>query len=234
MKHREKLIVALDVDSVTKAESLVDHLGETVGFYKIGYELAFSGGLPFASELVKAGKKVFLDMKLHDIGTTVHKAVEAIAKTGVTFLTVHGYPQTMRAAANAAQHSGLKILAVTVLTSYDEADIQAAGYGLPLSELVMLRAQQAVEAGVDGLILSPWEVQAVRQKVGPDLVLVTPGVRPVGASVGDQKRIATPYDALEAGADYLVMGRPITQAPNPKEVAETLQKDIATALGTPA
>lgn len=227
---RHRLIVALDVESVARAEELVERLGDSASFYKIGYELAFSGGLALAGELIRAGKKVFLDMKLHDIGATVHKGVEAIARIGATFVTVHGYPQTMRAAAQAARQTELCVLAVSVLTSYDEADLQAAGYEMALSDLVLRRALQARDAGVAGLVLSPREVAAVRQQVRRELLLVTPGIRPSGAVAGDQKRVATPAEAMMAGADYLVVGRPITSAPDPKHAAEAIQDEIASVI----
>ncbi len=164
--------------------------------------------MPLAQQLAKSGKKVFLDLKLHDIGNTVARGVESVAKLGATFLTVHAYPQTMKAAVEARAGSGLKILAVTVLTSYDDGDLHAAGYRLNVSDLVEARAQQAQVLGVDGLVSSPEEAAALRKIVGHQMNLVTPGIRPAGAATGDQKRIMTPARAIAAGADYLVVGRP--------------------------
>ena len=229
MEPRDKLIVALDVDGVMAAEALVDRLGDSVSFYKVGYQLVFGGGLPFARDLVTAGKKVFLDMKLHDIGNTVARGVEAIADMGVTFLTVHAYPQTLRAALDSAKGSPLEILGVTVMTSYDDADLAAAGYGCGVADLVARRATQARDLGVHGLILSPEELAAIRPLVGPAMKLVTPGVRPAGASADDQKRVMTPGAALRAGADHLVIGRPINAAVDPKAAAEAILAEMAAA-----
>jgi len=152
-----------------------------------------------------------------------------VAGLGATFLTIHAYPQTMRAAAEAARGSGLKLLAVTVMTSYDDADLAAAGYALGVKDLVARRAAQAREAGVDGLILSPEEVAAMRALLGPGMLLVTPGVRPAGAAVGDQKRVMTPARAIREGADHLVVGRPVTQAPDPRAAAQAIVAEIAGA-----
>ena len=226
---RERLIVALDLPSVKAAENMVAKLGETVGFYKIGYQLAFAGGLPFAAGLIAAGKQVFLDFKLHDIGNTVHKGVESVAQLGATFLTVHAYPQTMKAAVEGKTGSTMRILAVTVLTSYDDADLAAAGYDLSVGELVAARAAQARDTGVDGLICSAEEAANLRGIVGPGMVLVTPGIRPTGSATGDQKRIMTPAKAIDAGADYLVVGRPIVEAGNPKAAADAIVAEIAQA-----
>ena len=226
---RERLIVALDLPSVKAAENMVAKLGETVGFYKIGYQLAFAGGLPFAAGLIAAGKQVFLDFKLHDIGNTVQKGVESVAQLGATFLTVHAYPQTMKAAVEGKAGSTMRILAVTVLTSYDDADLAAAGYDLSVGELAAARAAQARDTGVDGLICSAEEAANLRGIVGPGMVLVTPGIRPAGSATGDQKRIMTPAKAIDAGADYLVVGRPIVEAGNPKAAADAIVAEIAQA-----
>jgi orotidine-5'-phosphate decarboxylase len=231
---RERMIVALDVDDPAAAIDMVARIGDAVSFYKIGYQLAFGGGLPLARDLAASGRGVFLDMKLHDIGQTVAKGVERIAALGVTYLTVHAYPQTMRAAAAAARGSGLRILAVTVLTSWDQADAEAAGYAMPIADLVARRADQALEAGVDGLILSPVEVAAMRVRVGDTLELITPGVRPAGADKGDQKRVMTPGEAIAAGADRLVVGRPVTHAPDPRAAAAAIVAEIAAAPTPPA
>jgi orotidine-5'-phosphate decarboxylase len=226
---RERLIVALDVPSVAAGEAMVARLGDAVRFYKIGYQLAFAGGLPFAARLVASGKQVFLDLKLHDIGNTVTKGVESVAQMGVTFLTVHAYPQTMKAAVEGKQGSKLRILAVTVLTSYDDADLAAAGYEMNVKELAVARAAQARDIGVDGLVCSPEEAASLRDITGPGMVLVTPGIRPIGSATGEQKRIMTPARAIEAGADYLVVGRPVLEAREPKAVADAIVAEIEQA-----
>jgi len=228
---RERLIVALDVPSIKAAEAMVERLGESVWFYKIGYQLAFAGGLPFAAELIAAGKQVFLDLKLHDIGNTVAKGVESVAQLGATFLTVHAYPQTMKAAVEGKRGSTLRILAVTVLTSYDDADLAAAGYELNVKELAAARAAQARDTGIDGLVCSAEEVAVLRDIAGPAMVLVTPGIRPSGSSTGDQKRIMTPARAIEAGADYLVVGRPVLEAGDPKAAADAIVAEMERAKG---
>jgi orotidine-5'-phosphate decarboxylase len=229
---RERLIVALDVPSVKGAEAMVARLGESVWFYKIGYQLAFAGGLPFAAGLIAAGKQVFLDLKLHDIGSTVAKGVECVAQLGATFLTVHAYPQTMKAAVEGKRGSTLRILAVTVLTSYDDADLAAAGYEMNVKELAAARAAQARDTGVDGLVCSAEEVAALRDIAGPGMVLVTPGIRPAGSAHGDQKRIMSPASAIASGADYLVVGRPIVEARDPKAAADAIVAEIEQATKT--
>jgi orotidine-5'-phosphate decarboxylase len=226
---RDRLIVALDLPSVEAAEAMIGKLGDAVTFYKIGYQLAYAGGLPLIRELADRGKKVFADLKLHDIGNTVARGVESIAKSGATFLTVHAYPQTMKAAVE-ARGSSLKILAVTVLTSYDDGDLHAAGYRLNVSDLVEARAQQAQVLGVDGIVCSPEEAAHLHKIVGHQMHLVTPGIRPAGSATGDQKRIMTPGRAIAAGADYLVVGRPIVEAANPKAAAEAIQAEISQSL----
>lgn len=223
---RERLIVALDVPSTAAAEALVSRLGESVWFYKIGYQLAFAGGLSLAAELIAAGKKVFLDLKLHDIGNTVARGVESVAQLGATFLTVHAYPQTMKAAVQGKQGSNLRLLAVTVLTSYDDADLAAAGYELNVKELAAARAEQARDIGLDGLVCSAEEATALRNIVGRGMVLVTPGIRPAGSAGGDQKRIMTPGRAIQAGADYLVVGRPVLEAGDPKAAADAIVAEV--------
>jgi orotidine-5'-phosphate decarboxylase len=228
---KDRLIVALDLPGVAQAEAMIAKLGDSVSFYKIGYQLGYAGGLPLVRQLSDSGKKVFVDLKLHDIGNTVARGVESVAKLGATFLTVHAYPQTMKAAVEARAGSSLKILAVTVLTSYDDGDLHAAGYRLSVSDLVEARAQQAQVLGVDGLVCSPEEAAALRKIVGHRMNLVTPGIRPAGAAPGDQKRIMTPARAISAGTDYLVVGRPITEAADPRAAAEAIQAEIAQALG---
>src|SRR5262249_20443867 len=227
--RRERRIVALDLSSVAAAEAMIERLGDTVAFYKIGYQLAFAGGLPLARSLAQAGKQVFLDMKLHDIANTVAQGVESIAKLGATFLTIHAYPQTMRAAIDAKAGSKLKLLAVTVLTSYDDIDLHEAGYALGVDELVAERAKRAHDLGFDGIVCSAAEVSALRLLVGTDMALVTPGIRPAGSDYNDQKRVVTPASAIAAGSDYLVVGRPITAAPDPPAVAAAIIADIAKA-----
>ena len=228
---RDRLIVALDVPDLASAEAMVSRLGDTVTFYKVGMELAYSGGLSFVRRLADAGKKVFLDLKLHDIPNTVEKATAQVADLGATFLTVHAFPQTMKAAVKGRGAGSLKILAVTVMTSYDDADLVEAGYALGVRDLVERRARQAHAIGVDGLILSPEEVSAMRALLGPDITLITPGIRPSGSAAGDQKRIMTPANAIKAGADYLVIGRPVTQADDPKASAEAIIAEIRSVAG---
>jgi orotidine-5'-phosphate decarboxylase len=226
---RDRLIVALDVPSVAAAEAMVERLGDAVTFFKIGYQLAFAGGLPLAEKLVRTGKHVFLDLKLHDIGNTVSSGVASVASLGATFLTVHAYPQTIAAAVKSRGTSGLRILAVTVLTSYDDADLAAAGYAAGVSDTVARRAVQARELGADGLVSSPEEAANIRALVGPQMAIVTPGIRPAGAATGDQKRIMTPARAIAAGADYLVVGRPVLEAADPRKAAESIVAEIASA-----
>jgi len=228
---RDRLIVGLDLPSVAAAEAMIARLGDSVAFYKIGYQLAYAGGLPLVPQLVKAGKQVFVDLKLHDIGNTVARGVESIAGLGATFLTVHAYPQTMKAAAEGRAGSNLKLLAVTVLTSYDDDDLHAAGYRLGVTDLVAARAQQAQVLGIDGLVCSPEEASDLRKLVGLKMKLVTPGIRPASSAVGDQKRIMTPGRAIAAGADYLVAARPVIAADDPKAAAEAIIAEIAQAQG---
>jgi orotidine-5'-phosphate decarboxylase len=228
---KDRLIVALDLPGVEPAAAMIERLGDSVTFYKIGYQLGFAGGLSLVRKLTDAGKKVFIDVKLHDIGNTVARGVESLSSLGATFLTVHAYPQTMQAAVEARGDSGPKILAVTVLTSYNEVDVEAAGYRHPIADLVAIRARQAKALGVDGIVCSPEEVAALRAIVGDRMTLVTPGIRPAGSASGDQKRIMTPARAIAAGADYLVVGRPVTEAADPKAAADSIQAEIAQALG---
>lgn len=226
LKPRDRLIVALDVPSVEAAQAMVRRLGDTVSFYKIGYQLAFAGGLAYAQTLAGAGKQVFLDLKLHDIGNTVAQGVKSVSRLGATFLTVHAYPQTMQAAV-AAREGNLRILAVTVLTSYDDSDLKAAGYDASVKSVAARRAEHARVLGVDGLVCSGEEAANIRAIVGPDIALVTPGIRPKGAEADDQKRVMTPTRAIAAGADYLVVGRPIVAASDPKAAAEAIVNEIA-------
>ncbi len=225
---RDRLIVALDVPTLEAADRLVATIGDSISFYKIGLELAYGGGLPLTERLVGEGKKVFLDLKLHDIGATVERAAAQVAGLGATYLTVHAFPQTMVAAKVGVGGRALGILGVTVMTSYDDRDLEQAGYAVGVRDLVAKRADQAVAAGIAGLILSAEEVEAMRRRVGRELRLVTPGIRPAGAAAGDQKRVMTPAAALAAGADHLVIGRPITQATDPRGAAEAILAEMAT------
>lgn len=226
---RERLIVALDLPDVAAAEAMVERLGDSVSFYKIGYQLGYAGGLSMVDGLVRAGKKVFVDLKLHDIGNTVASGVESLAKLGATFLTVHAYPQTMKAAVAAREGSNLKIFAVTVLTSYNDGDAHEAGYRLGVSDTVEMRARQAQAIGVDGIVCSAEEAANLRRILDPKIALVTPGIRPAGSAVGDQKRVMTPTRAIAAGVDYLVVGRPVIEAADPKAAADAIVAEIAAA-----
>jgi orotidine-5'-phosphate decarboxylase len=224
---RDRLIVALDLPEVAQAERLVARIGDSVGFYKVGMELAYGGGFALVERLVASGKQVFLDLKLHDIPNTVERAVAQIARLGATFLTIHAYPQTMRAAAAGRDGSPLKLLGVSVLTSCDDADLREAGYAFGVDALVARRAAQAAAEGIDGLVASAAEAALLRARRGDRLILVTPGIRPSGAVSGDQKRVATPGQAIKDGADYLVVGRPVTQAPDPRAAAQAIVAEIA-------
>ena len=229
LSPRERLIVALDLDSVAEAEAMVARLGDAAAFFKIGYQLGLVGGFDFARALADAGKQTFVDVKLHDVATTVAQGIKNVARLGASFVTVHPYPQTMHAAVAARPDAKLRILAVTVLTSYDNADLAAAGYDFTVPELVAERAAQARDIGVDGVVCSAAEASALRPILGRAMVLVTPGIRPVGAEPGDQKRIVTPSAAIAAGADYLVVGRPVIAAPDPRAAAEAIVAEIAAA-----
>lgn len=228
---RERLIVGLDLPSVAEAEKAVSELGETVAYYKIGYQLAFAGGLGFARELVQSGKKIFLDLKLLDIDNTVARGVESVARLGVAMLTVHAYPKAMRAAVAAAEGSGLCLLGVTVLTSMDGQDLAEAGYAHDPETLVRRRVKQARDAGMGGVVCSAAEAAMVRGIVGPDMAVVTPGIRPAGAAAGDQKRIVTPGEAIRAGASHLVAARPIIGAADCRAAAQAILDEMMAANG---
>lgn len=230
MTARERLIVGLDLPTVAEAESIVSALGDDVLFYKIGHQLAFAGGLEFAKELAASGKKIFLDMKLLDIDNTVASGVENIAKMGMSMLTLHAYPKAMRAAVKAAEGSGLTLLGVTVLTSMDDADLIEAGYQGDARSLVLKRAAQARDAGMGGIVCSAEESAGVREIVGADMAVVTPGIRPKGGDAGDQKRVVTPFDAIKAGSSHLVVGRPIVKAADPKAAARAILDEMTQAL----
>lgn len=220
---RDRLIVALDFASVAEGQALVERLGSAVSFYKVGLQLAFAdGGIAFAARLADAGHKVFLDVKLLDIDNTVAGAVASIARMGMSFVTVHAYPKAMRAAVKARGDSPLRLLAVTVLTSMDNDDLRHAGYDWTTSALSVQRTADARAAGMDGVVASPEDAAAVRAIAGFDMAIVTPGIRPAGVAAGDQKRVATPQAAIAAGADYLVVGRPITAAADPLAAAHEI------------
>lgn len=224
----DRLIVALDLSARAEAEKLVEKLGDSVSFYKIGYQFFFGGdGFAFGKELIASGKKVFFDLKLFDIENTVEKGVEAFAKSGASFLTVHAYPKVIGAAARAAAGSQLKILGVTVLTSYDNDDMMYAGYDRDVESLVGLRAHQAKLANIGGIVCSPHEAAMARTLIGDELDIVTPGIRPAGAKTNDQKRIMTPSEALENGASHIVVGRPITAADSPAQEAGAIVAEMA-------
>jgi orotidine-5'-phosphate decarboxylase len=226
---RDRLIVALDLSSIADASALVERIGGAATFYKIGYQLAYAGGMDFARELVREGKQVFLDLKLHDISNTVEEGIASLAALGASLVTVHAYPQTMRAAVRGKGSSSLRLLAVTVLTSYDDEDAREAGYATSVENLVSIRSRQAHQIGIDGIVCAAWEAERVRAIVGPDRLIVTPGIRPAGAEAGDQKRVVTPAAAIRSGADYLVVGRPVTASTDPRAAAAAIVEEIAGA-----
>jgi len=226
---KNPIIVALDVPTAADARALVERLGPSVSIYKVGLELYAAAGMEFVRELIGEGNQVFLDMKFYDIPATVERAVRQVAGAGVRFLTVHGSGAVMRAAVEGRGDSALELLAVTVLTSFDRADLADLGYPCEVADLVDLRVRKAREAGIDGLVCSPLEAASVRAIAGPEAVLVTPGVRSAGAAKGDQKRVATPAEAVRNGADYLVIGRQITRAADPAAEAARILDEIAGA-----
>jgi len=231
----DRLMLPVDVPTVAAAEKLVTQTEGKVGVYKIGMELQFAGGLEFARDLARDGKKIFLDVKLHDIDNTIEKAVRNVAKMGMTFMTLHAYPKTMRAAVKGLREEGnpdLCLLGVTVLTSMDEQDLADAGYRGPVSDLVAERARDARTAGMGGIVCAATEAPKMRQILGSELVIVTPGIRPAGSAANDQRRVMTPKDAIEAGSDYLVVGRPISQANDPGAAADAVVAEIDAALKT--
>ncbi|MDQ1471582.1 MAG: orotidine-5-phosphate decarboxylase [Bryobacterales bacterium] len=225
----DPLIIALDFDSAREADQLVSTLGDAAGFYKIGMELFAAAGMDYVRNLLDGGKQVFLDMKYYDIGETVRRAVAVAAKSGATFLTIHAVGQVMRAAVEGRGDSKLKLLAITVLTSLDRKDLQEMGHEGTVSDLVARRVRQATDAGVDGVVASPLEARTIRQIAGPDAILVTPGVRSAGADKGDQKRVATPAEAIRDGASHLVIGRQVTRAVDPVGALAAIRNEIAGA-----
>jgi orotidine-5'-phosphate decarboxylase len=229
-KADPRLIVPLDLPSVDAARAMAEALGEAVSFYKVGLELFAGGeGMTLARELKAAGKQVFLDWKLHDIGTTVQRAAAVLAGAGCDFLTVHGEPQVMASAVRGRGDSRLKILAVTVLTSLSDQDLVEVGYAESARALVERRIRQAIAAGCDGVVASPHEAALARALGGRDFLVVTPGVRPDWAAKNDQARAATPLDALKAGASHIVCGRPITAANDPQAAARRVTGEMAGA-----
>ena len=225
-----RLIVALDVPSVAEARTAITDLGDAVSFYKIGHQLAYApaaeNGFTLAQELVAEGKQVFLDLKLLDIDATVAKGVESVAGLGVHMLTLHAYPKAMRAAVAALGENTMTLLGVTVLTSMDDADLDEAGYAIGAADLVRRRTEQAKAAGMGGLVASAQEAAAIRAIVGPEMAIVTPGIRPAGSDAGDQKRVMGPGDALRAGASHLVVGRPIMQAADRRAAALAILEEM--------
>ncbi len=222
------IIVALDVESAAAARAMVARIGPRVSFYKVGLELYTAAGLEIVRQLIGEGKQVFLDLKLYDIPETVSRAVSVVAQTGVTFLTVHAVASVMRAAVAARAGSALRILGVTVLTSFGPEDLDDLDYSGTITSLVERRARKAVELGVDGIVASPLEAAAVRRIVGPQTVIVTPGVRSAGVGSGDQKRVATPAQAIHDGANYLVIGRQITRAADPAAEVDRVLMELVT------
>ena len=227
---RERLIVALDVPSAAAATAMVEALGEEVTFYKVGLELFTAAGMEFVRELRRRGKQCFLDLKLFDIGETVARAVAVIAREDIDFLTVHGEEQVMKAAAGAKGASRLRLLAVTVLTSLDQDDLKKMGIAMSVDELALQRARSAAECGCDGVITSAREARAIKEATGGRMLMVTPGIRLGEGDVQDQKRVATPAVAIENGADYLVVGRPITRAENPRQAARAMAAEMQAAF----
>ncbi|CTQ56958.1 Orotidine 5'-phosphate decarboxylase [Roseibium album] len=229
----DRLMLPVDVPTIAEAEKLVRQTEGHVGVYKIGMELQFAGGLEFARDLAADGKKIFLDVKLHDIDNTITKAVRNVAKMGMTFMTLHGYPKTMRAAVKGLAEEGnsnLCLLGVTVLTSMDEDDLVAAGYRGPVADVVEARARDARAAGMGGIVCAATEAEKMRSILGDELVIVTPGIRPAGSAAGDQRRVMTPAEAIRSGSDYLVVGRPISQAGDPGAAARSVVAEIEAAL----
>jgi orotidine-5'-phosphate decarboxylase len=220
------IIIALDVASPDEARALVGRLGAHVNFYKVGMELYAAAGMDFVHELMAQGKDVFLDMKFYDIGETVKRAVAQVARSGVRFLTVHGSSAVMQAAVEGRASASTKLLAVTVLTSFDQQDLADLGYPCAVADLVAVRVRKAMEAGIDGIVASPLDARAVRALAGPEAILVTPGVRSAGSGKGDQKRVATPADAIRDGANYLVIGRQVTRAADPAQAVEQILTEI--------
>jgi orotidine-5'-phosphate decarboxylase len=225
----DPVIIALDFESAQQAAALVSALGESATLYKVGMELFAASGMDYVRRLVDGGKRVFLDLKYYDIGETVRRAVAVAARSGASFLTVHAVGQVMRAAVEGRGDSPMKLLAVTVLTSLDQSDLEEMGHSLPVSELVGMRVRQAMECGVDGLVASPLEAANIRALAGPNAILVTPGVRSAGAARGDQKRVATPAEAVAGSANYIVIGRQVTRAADPAAALHSIREELSGA-----
>jgi len=220
----------LDVASTAEALQLVEKIGPAADFYKVGMELYAAAGMEIVSQLASFGKNVFLDLKLYEIAETVKRATRQICKSGApAFLTVHGSSAIMRAAVEGRAESATKLLGVAVLTSFDQEDMADLGFSVSVLDLVELRVRKAVESGMDGVVCSPLEVARVREIAGSQLVIVTPGVRSIAAAAGDQKRVATPREAIRNGADYLVIGRQVTRAPAPEAAFREILAEIGTA-----
>ncbi len=229
MTKHNRIVAALDFDSASEADRLVLALGDKADFYKVGMELYAAAGMDYVRSLVGRGKRVFLDLKYYDIGETVKRAVRVAARSGAEFLSIHAVGQVMRAALEGRGDSGMKLLAVTVLTSFNQADIAELGYSCDLATLVGQRVRLAMATGMDGIIGSPLEARAIRAAAGPGAVIVTPGVRSRGADTGDQKRVATPAEAIINGADYVVVGREITRAADPAVAFAAIQMELEQA-----
>lgn len=227
----EKLIVALDFPSVDAAQKMIAVLPAELRFLKIGLELIYAGGLPLVRTLAENGRQIFLDAKLSDIPNTIERATASAARLGARFITVHGADRkTLDAAVRGRGDSKMQLLAITVLTSIDADDLHEQGISMSPAELVLTRARMAKDAGVDGVVASAQEARAIRAELGADFLIVTPGIRPAGVATGDQARTVPPADAITAGADYLVVGRPITAAPDPSEAARAIIAEIERAL----
>ncbi|MEJ2124157.1 MAG: orotidine-5'-phosphate decarboxylase [Alphaproteobacteria bacterium] len=227
----EKLIVALDFPTVSAAQNMTALLPDELRFLKIGLELIYAGGLPLAKTLAENGRQIFLDAKLSDIPNTVERATASAAKLGARFITVHGSDRkTLDAAVRGRGDSKMQLLAITVLTSIDANDLREQSISMSPAELVLTRARMAKDSGFDGVVASAQEAKSIRAELGPDFLIVTPGIRPAGVAAGDQARAVTPADAIAAGADYLVVGRPITAAPDPGEAARAIIAEIERAL----
>jgi orotidine-5'-phosphate decarboxylase len=229
-RAREKLIVALDYWDINDAVKLVADLGNEVSFYKVGLGLQLGGGDGLAKSLIRQGKRVFLDYKYLDIEETIKTAVKRAAELGVAFLTVHGVGGILRAAVEGRGNSRLKLLCVTVLTSMDADDVREMGFQCDVEELVLARARKALDAGIDGVVASAREAAEIRKRTNSKLMIVTPGIRPHDSASDEQKRVATPAEAIRAGANYLVIGRPITRAADPKQAARDVISEMAAAL----
>ncbi|MEM7619211.1 MAG: orotidine-5'-phosphate decarboxylase [Pseudomonadota bacterium] len=231
LKAKDRLIIALDVPTPEDARKLINQLGGTVGVYKIGLELLFAGGVPLMDKLLNSGHKVFVDAKLLDIGNTVERTVTNIARLGATFLTIHGTDRkTLDAAVRGRGNSALKLLAITVLTNLQQQDLNEQGITMPGDKLVEHRAKLAHDAGFNGVVASGFEAAQIRKLCGPGFNIITPGIRPSGSESGDQARIVTPGKAIGSGADYIVVGRPITEAVDPLKAATDIVAEIEAAL----